>query len=429
MAMIPYDLKFCDYLTELIIDGEIPMERVDDAVRRILKVKRRAGLFERPLTKAADYPLFGSAAHAKVSYDAAAESITLLKNEGILPLDPLRAKILVTGPNANSMRTLDGGWSYSWQGTLANDPKFTGNFHTILAALRNRSSPASVLYQQGVRYIEEGQYYDEEEVSISAVVQTATSEAVGAIVLVVGENSYTEKPGDLQDLQLSDLQLALAEALLATQIPVILVLNEGRPRIISQIVDRCAAVVQVYLPANYGGDAFADILYGRVNPSGKLPYTYPRYRHSIVNYWHKLAEEQTAQPGIYNYEGDWNPQWEFGFGLSYTQFNYSNLVLSSDSIHETDTLNVSVTVTNVGKRPGKEAVLLFISDLQASTAPDVKRLRNFKKIDLAANEYTIVQFQITVRDLSFINADNRRVAEPGEFTIAIGPLKRNFILH
>jgi beta-glucosidase len=391
-------------------------------------VKRRAGLFERPLTRAEDYPAFGSPAHAKVSYDAAAESITLLKNNGVLPLDSARTKILVAGPNADSMRVLDGGWSYSWQGELADDPRFTGGFKTVVNAIRNRSAPARVFYAPGVRYVDGGRFDDEVEVSIENATRMALANAVDVIVLVVGENSYTEKPGDLQDLQLSELQLRLAEALIATKIPVVLVLSEGRPRIVSQIVDRCAAVVLLYLPANYGGEAFADIAFGLVNPSGKLPFTYPRYRNSIVNYWHKLAEEQTAQPGIYNYEGDWNPQWEFGFGLSYTAFNYSNLVLSAETIHVTDTLNVSVTVTNVGTRKGKEAVLLFISDLQASTAPDVKRLRAFKKIELAANEYTVVQFHLKVEDLSFVNADNKRVAEPGEFTVAIGPLRRNFVL-
>jgi beta-glucosidase len=422
MSMIPYDLNFCTYLIELVNEGAVNESRIDDAVRRILRVKARLGLFETPTTSPADFPEFGSADHEKAAYDAACESITLLKNrQNYLPI-PTSTRLLVTGPNANSIRALDGGWSYSWQGGSA--PLYASRYHTILTACQVRFS--DVVFEEGVAYNNSGKYWEEYEVGIPAAV--AAAKDADWILLCVGENSYTEKPGDLQDLSLSNLQLRLARALVETGVPIILVLNEGRPRIIEKFVDDCYAVLQTYLPGNFGADALVDILTARVNPSGRLPYTYPRYPHSLVNYWHKYSEEQTAQPGAYNYESDWSPLWEFGYGLSYSFFGYSDLKLSSTTMRESDTLKVSVTVTNVGPYDGKETVLLYTSDLYATTAPDVKRLRKFTKIWMADETSTVVNFELTVDDLSFVNTENKRVAEPGEFMITIGTLNQTFTL-
>jgi beta-glucosidase len=320
------------------------------------------------------------------------------------------------------MRVLDGGWSYSWQGDAVN--RYTSQYRTVLKAIQNVHGTANVVFREGVQYSVTGKYYDDSDVGIAAAVDAAKT--VDVVILVVGENSYTEKPGDLQDLALSDNQLKLARALIDTGKPVVLVLSEGRPRIINRFVDDCKAVLQLYLPGNFGGDALADILFGKVNPSGRLPYNYPRYPHSLVNYWHKLAEEQTASPGAYNYESDYSPLWEFGTGLSYTTFQYSGLTLSSSTMHTNDTLTVSVTVKNTGARAGKEAVLLYTSDLYASTAPDARRLRKFTKIELAAGASQVVTFKLVARDLSFVNTANKRITEPGEFRIRIGSLSQTF---
>jgi beta-glucosidase len=424
MGMIPYDLKFCDLLTELVVEEEIPMARIDDAVRRILRVKARAGLWSQPTTNSEDYPQFGSAEFERASYDAAVESITLLKNENnILPLAP-GTKVLVTGPNANSVRCLDGGWSYSWQGEKAN--QFTAKYDTILSAIEKVNGRANTVFSEGVRYAENGLYWEDEEVSIADAVAKAAP--VDVVVLVLGENSYTEKPGDLQDIALSERQVELAKAVIAVGKPVVLALNAGRPRVIDEFHDDLAAFVQLYLPANFGGNAFADILFGNANPSGKLPYNYPRYRNALINYWHKYSEEQTAQPGIYNYESDYSPLYEFGDGLSYTNYSYENLRVSRPSMGFDESLTVTIWIRNVGNRDGKESILVFISDLQASTAPDVRRLKKFTKVEIKAGDLVELQFGIRVDDLSFINTENKRVAEPGEFTITIGDQKQNFFL-
>jgi beta-glucosidase len=413
MSMIPVDLQFCVWLAELVTEGAVPLARIDDAVRRILRVKARLGLFRTATTSAADYPDFGSPTFEKAAYDAAAESITLLKNDGnILPL-AVGTRVLVAGPNAHSMRALNGGWSYSWQGHAV--PQFTAQYRTILQAIQAVNADATG-YAQGVAYLETGKYWEEREVDITAAV-TAVRD-VDCIILAVGENSYCEKRGDLRDLSLSALQLKLAEALIETGKPVVLVLSEGRPRIIERIVDRVRAVLQIYLPGNFGGDAVADVLFGVVNPSGRLPYSYPRYPHSLINYWHKYSEEQP----------DDLPLWEFGHGLSYTTFAYSDLTLSKSVIKPADTLTVKVTVANKGALRGKEAVLLFVSDLWASTAPDTKRLRRFTKIELEPGEAQVVTFELTVADLSFVNIENKFVAEPGEFTIAVATEHANFLL-
>ena len=424
MAMIPYNFKFCDNLIELVHEGAVPMERIDDAVRRILKMKMKLNLFEHPFDETGDYPLFGSKEFEQDSYKAASEAITLLKNKNnILPLAKDK-KVLVCGPNANSMRTLDGGWSYSWQGEKT--AKFTGQHNTILEAIQNEIGKDNVGYVSGVSYVDGGKYWEEKETGIQDAIAKASG--VDYIILCLGENSYTEKPGDLQDLTLSELQIKLAKELSATGKPVILVLNEGRPRIISKFEDKMAATVLVYLPGNFGGDALADILFGDVNPSGKLPYTYPRYANSLINYWHKYSEEQAKAEGMYNYESDYSPLYEFGSGLSYTTFKYSDLKLSKKVISSNENLQVSVIVTNTGKVAGKETVLLYLSDLYASLAPDMKRLKGFDKIYLQSGESKTVKFTLTKKELSFVNIDNKTIAEPGEFEVKIGDQKARFEL-
>jgi beta-glucosidase len=424
MAMIPYNYDFCDHLIELVNEGAVSMERIDDAVRRILKMKFELNLFERPYENPANYPLFGSQEFRKAAYETAVESMTLLKNENeILPLASNK-KILVTGPNANSMRSLNGGWSYSWLGDKTE--QYAGEYNTILEAVRKNVGEKNVIYSPGVAWVETGKYWEEKEISIKAAVRAARK--ADYILLCVGENSYTEKPGDTHDLALSDLQIALAKALQATGKPVILVLNQGRPRIINRIDEKSKAILMSYLPGNFGGDAIADVIFGKQNPSGKLPYTYPKYPHSHVNYWHKYSEEQTRAEGMYNYESDYAPLYEFGHGLSYTTFEYSNLKLSKTKITEDETLEVSVEVRNTGKRDGKEAVLLYLSDLYASLAPDMKRLKGFEKIELKAGETKTVKFKITKAELSFVNIDSKTIVEPGNFEIKIGKLKAGFEL-
>ena len=424
MAMIPYNYDFCDHLIELVNEGAVSMERIDDAVRRILKMKFELNLFERPYENPADYPLFGSQEFRKAAYETAVESMTLLKNENeILPLASNK-KILVTGPNANSMRSLNGGWSYSWLGDKTE--QYAGEYNTILEAVRKNAGEKNVIYSPGVAWVETGKYWEEKEISIKAAVRAARK--ADYILLCVGENSYTEKPGDTHDLALSDLQIALAKALQATGKPVILVLNQGRPRIINRIDEKSKAILMSYLPGNFGGDAIADVIFGKQNPSGKLPYTYPKYPHSHVNYWHKYSEEQTRAEGMYNYESDYSPLYEFGHGLSYTTFEYSNLKLSNTKITEDETLEVSVDVRNTGKRDGKEAVLLYLSDLYASLAPDMKRLKGFEKIELKAGETKTVKFKITKTEMSFVNIDSKTIVEPGNFEIKIGNLKAGFEL-
>jgi len=425
MSMIPNDVAFCDDLVALVREGAVKMDRIDDAVRRILKVKMQLNLFERPYDITKEYPLFGSAEFARDSYLAASEAITLLKNiNNVLPLSKNK-KVLVCGPNANSMRTLNGGWSYSWQGEKA--ALFTGKYNTILKAIQHKVGESNVTYVPGVLYNETGKYWEEQEVSIQDAVQKA--EDVDYIVLCLGENSYTEKPGDLNDLTLSDLQTQLANGLAATGKPVVLVLNEGRPRIISKFEDKMAATLMIYLPANFGGDALAGILYGDINPSGKLPITYPRYSNSLINYWHKYSEEQVKSAGMYDYESDYSPLYEFGHGISYTTFAYSDLKVSKKVITADENLQVSVTVTNTGKVAGKESVLLFLSDLYASLAPDMKRLKGFEKINLQSGESKTVKFILTQKELSFVTIDNKSIVEPGDFELKIGDQKARFTLN
>ncbi|MCC2545578.1 glycoside hydrolase family 3 C-terminal domain-containing protein [Hymenobacter sp. BT175] len=428
MAMVPYQYEaFCNNLVALVKEGKVKPERVDDAVRRILRVKFALGLFEQPATNPKDYPLFGSREFDQAGYQMAAEAITLLKNEnGLLPLKKT-ARVLVTGPNANSMRTLNGAWTYSWQGEKVED--FAARYNTILEAVQKEIGAGNVRYVPGVSYNmkPEGKYYDEQADKLEEAV--AAAKDVDVVLLCLGENSYAEKPGDLNDLYLSDLQTQLALRLAATGKPVVLVLNEGRPRVISRFEQRMPAIVQTYLPGNYGGDALADVLFGDVNPSGRLPYTYPRYPNALVSYIHKYAEEQKKAEGVYNYEADYNPQWEFGHGLSYTTFAYANLQLDQPTVPLNGQLKVSVQVTNTGSRDGMETVHLYTSDLAATAiAPDVRRLRRFEKVALKPGETRTITFTLPTEELAYSGRTGEKILEAGEYDLRIGNQVKRFTL-
>ena len=421
MSMVPYQYEvFADNLIELVKSGEVKESRIDDAVKRILKVKFALNLFETPVTHYENYPKFGSKEFEQAAYDMAAESITLLKNEdNILPLDK-NVKVLITGPNANSMRTLNGAWTYSWQGEKTAE--FAESYNTILEAIQHEIGAENVIFEPGVTYVEGGKYYEEEKVEFEKAISAAKK--VDYVILALGENTYTEKPGDLNDLYLSDHQTELARELAKTGTPVILVLTEGRPRIISKFERDMKGIVQAYLPGNFGGDALADILFGDVNPSGKLPYNYPRYPNSLIPYIHKPSEEQAKAEGVYNYEADYNPQFFFGDGLSYTTFEYSDLKLDKNQISTTGSVTVKVNVTNTGKRAGKEVVELYSSDLYAShSTPDVKRLRRFEKIFLEPGETKTVTFTLNVKDLAYFTPKGESLVEPGDFELMVEDLK------
>ena len=426
MSMIPYQYEtFTNGLVELVKEGKVSEERINDAVRRILRVKYALNLFDNPVTNPEDYPEFGSEEFEQAAYNMAAESITLLKNEeDILPLSKDK-KVLVVGPNANSMRTLNGAWSYSWQGEKTDE--FAGEYNTILEAVQNEIGKEKVNYVPGVSYKMDGKYWEEYADRMEEAVAAAAN--VDVVLLALGENTSTEKPGDLSDLYLSDLQTELAQKLAATGKPVVLILNEGRPRIISRFEPEMEAIVQAYQPGNFGGDALADVLFGDVNPSGKLPYNYPRYPNSLVPYIHKPSEEQKKSEGVYDYEADYHPQYEFGHGLSYTTFEYSNLQLDKEELTKEGKLTVSVEVTNSGEREGKEAVELYTSDLYASSVtPDVKRLRRFEKISLKPGESKVVTFTLTSDDLAYTDRNGEKLIETGEFDVLVGDLSKRFTL-
>lgn len=417
MSMVPYEWNFCTYLKELVEEGEVSMERIDDAVRRILRMKYRLNLFERPYWEVGEYPDFGSEKHAYAALKSAEESITLLKNEnGILPLDS-SVRILITGPNANSMRTLNGGWTLSWQGEKAD--VYASDYNTILEALIHRVGSGQIVYEPGVTYkvadppTTSIPYWAENEPEIEKAVAAAGK--VDYILLCVGENSYCETPGNLDDLTLSANQMRLAKALASTGKPIILILNEGRPRIISEIEPLVKAIVHVYLPGNYGGDALANILYGDVNPSGKLPYTYPRSVNSLITYDHKPCESLDKMEGAYDYDAIVSVQWAFGYGLSYTTFAYSNLEVNQKDFLAGDTLTFTVDVENTGNQLGKETVMLFINDVVASLTPDVRRLRAFEKIELRPGEKKTVTLAVEANDLAFVDQHGRWALEKGLF--------------
>ena len=424
MSMDPYSVDFCILLKELVQEGKVPMSRIDDAVRRILRLKYRLGLFDEPNTGGKGYEKFGSQEFAQKSLRAAEESIVLLKNEGsILPLAPAsqQKKILLTGPNANQMRCLHGGWSYTWQGSGAED--LAAKYNTIYEALCNKYGKGNIILEQGVTYNERGQYYEENEPQIERAVSAAQQADI--IIACIGENSYTETPGNLNDLWLSENQRNLVKALAKTGKPIILVLNEGRPRLIADIEPLAKAVLHIFLPGNYGADALANLLSGEANFSAKMPYTYPREINSLNTYDYKVSEEVGTMAGAYNYDAKVSLQWPFGYGLSYTTFDYVNLRVDKTSFTADDVLTVTVDVKNTGNRAGKEAVLLYSSDLIASIVPDNRRLRDFTKVVLAPGETKTVTFQLPAKELAFVGADGRWTLEEGDFTLKVGKLTQN----
>lgn len=415
MVMEPYNADACGYLIELVKEGKVPMSRIDDACRRVLRMKFRLGLFENPTQKLKNYPKFGGEEFAKIALDGATESMVLLKNEaGILPLQQGK-KILLTGPNANQMRCLDGGWSYTWQGHRTDE--FAGKYNTIYEAFCNEYGKENVILNQGVTYNEKGKYWEENEPDIEAAVAAAKDADV--IVACIGENSYTETPGNLTDLWLSENQRNLVKALAKTGKPIILVLNEGRPRLIADIEPLAQGVIDIFLPGNYGGDALAQLVAGKQNFSGKMPYTYPKEINSLANYDFKKSEEVGTMEGAYDYNAKITQQWGFGQGLSYTTYEYSNLKVSQSNFRHGDVIKVSVDVKNTGKVAGKESVLLFSSDLIASMVPDGRRLRAFDKVELQPGETKTVTFSLKADDLAFVGYDGKWILEEGDFKLMI----------
>ena len=414
MSMIPHQVEFCTLLIELVKEGKVSQERIDDAVSRIVRLKLRLGLMERPNTYLADYPKFHGAEIRQACYDAAAESVTLLKNEGnILPL-AANTKVLVAGPNADLMRPLCGGWSYSWQGDAVD--RVLPDGVTLLDAIRNNST-TNVRYAAGVEYLNDRRNFEAEgNIDIQAAVRAA--KGVDVILLCLGENSYCETPGNITDMAISPNQQALAKALIATGKPVVLILNEGRGRIISSFVDGVKAVLHTYLPGTEGAQAVADIIYGKVNPSGRLPYTYQRYPHAMTTYDHKVSEQVETMEGAYDYNAVVSVQWAFGYGLSYTPFEYSNLrVVEGSEFKAGDTIRIAVDVKNCGTRSAKHSVLLFINDDVASVIPDARRLRDFTKIEFAAGQSKTVEFELSAEELAFVGQDGKWHLEEGTFTI------------
>ena len=415
MIMEPYSCDACGYLVELVKEGKIPMSRIDDACRRVLRMKYRLDLFKNPTQKLKNYPKFGGEEFAKLALEGATESMVLLKNEGnILPLQHGK-KILLTGPNANQMRCLDGGWSYTWQGHRADE--FAGKYNTIYEAFCNEYGKENVILNQGVTYNEKGKYWEENEPQILGAVAAAKDADV--IVACIGENSYTETPGNLTDLWLSENQRNLVKALAQTGKPVILVLNEGRPRLIADIEPTAQGIINILIPGNMGGDALVNLVSGKSNFSGKMPYTYPKEINSLANYDFKKSEEVGTMEGAYDYNAKITQQWGFGYGLSYTSYKYSNLKVSQSDFRHGDIIKVSVDVKNTGKVAGKESVLLFSSDLIASMVPDGRRLRAFDKVELQPGETKTMTFELKADDLAFVGWNGKWRLEEGDFKLMI----------
>ena len=420
MSMVPYEVSFCDYLKELVEEGEVSMNRIDDAVARVLRLKYRLGLFEHPYWGIQEYDQFGSKVFADEALLAAEESEVLLKNENnLLPLKR-GVKILLAGPNANSMRCLNGGWSYTWQGHRADE--FAGAYHTIYEALCDKFGKENIVYEPGVTYApyKNDNWWEENTPEIDKAV--SATEGVDVIIACIGENSYCETPGNMNDLALSANQRELVKALAATGKPVILILNQGRPRIVNDIVPLAKAVVNVMLPGNYGGDALANLLSGDANFSAKMPFTYPRFINSLATYDYKPCENMGQMGGNYNYDAIMDVQWPFGYGLSYTTYEYANLKVNKTVFGVEDELIFSIDVRNIGKRAGKEAVLLFSKDLVASSTPDNIRLRNFTKVSLLPGETKNVVMKIKASDLAFVGYDGKWRLEKGDFKVKCGDL-------
>jgi beta-glucosidase len=410
MSMVPSDYSFSNLLLELAQEGKVPASSIDQAVRRILTVKYQLGLFDDPLRGIDSKTVIGSPESRRVSLEAARESITLLKNENhTLPLAKT-AHVLVTGPDADSLIPLNNGWSYTWQGDRAS--MYPKDRATILKAIQEKIGAANVTFVPGATY--------NKEVDITKAAEAASK--ADAVVICLGEWAYAETPGNIPDLTLPDAQLFLALKIMETKKPVIVVLTEGRPRIISRIADPAKAIVMAYNPSNEGGQAIADVLFGDVNPSGKLPITYPRSAHRLFTYDHKVFEGEDWGEG----KAMAAPQFEFGSGLSYTTFSYSDMHVAPASASGSQSVRVDVTVKNSGERSGKEVVQLYLNERFASVTPPLKRLKRFAKILLQPGESRQVSFELTSEDLSFIGVDNKRVVEPGVFDVRVAGLHQSF---
>ncbi len=409
MSMVPLDFTFYDHLLALVREGAVPEARIDEAVGRILQLKAELGLFVNPYPQPEGAEHFACEQHRAAALQAAQESITLLKNSAnLLPLRP-NIKILVTGPTAAKRSSLNGGWTITWQGD--REELYPNDTPTILEAIRAVVGPERVKYVPGVEVAR--------EIDIKAAITAARKADV--VIACLGEDPYCETPGNITDLTLPEPQLRLVSALAETKVPVVVVLVEGRPRTITAIANKAAAILMAYLPGAHGGQAVADILFGRVNPSGKLPITYPKACNDLTLYDHKYSENA-------NSFNRYDPLFPFGFGLSYTTFAYSDLVLDKSTLRRGDSLAVSVTVQNTGSRSGKEVVQLYLSDLCASVTPSVRRLKRFSKVELMPGERKTVRFVLNEKDLSFIGRDNRPTIEPGEFMVRVGDLEQSFVL-
>ncbi|MGB0933322.1 MAG: beta-glucosidase family protein [Lishizhenia sp.] len=414
MSMVPYNpqyKEYCKLLHEALLEELVTMERLDDAVRRILRVKYALGLFEKDMGQQASYPDFGSIKHQEIALNSALESITLLKNDEVLPLNTDQ-KILVAGPTSNNLIFLNGAWTHTWQG---NDTSFnTKNRSSIYEAVKNKVGNDNCSLSLGVELLNENgnevsKFLDLEDFKSKA-------EASDIILLCLGELPATEKPGDINALDLTPEQIELAKIAYASNKPVVLILLEGRPRIIREIVDDAKAIVQCYLPGDFGADALVKLLFGEENFSGKLPYTYPRFNGQIEFYDHPRSVDRSKSNDFDAY----NPQWNFGFGLGYTNFSYSNLAISKSQIAQSDTLLISVDVTNNGSIQAKEIIQLYISDHFASVVPNGKTLKRFKKVNFLPNETKTINFAINSKDLQFVGVDDKWISELGFFSIMIG---------
>ncbi len=427
MSMVPNSFSFSDHLIELVKERKVPMTRIDDAVRRILRVKYELGLFENPLPNPVVKNNFNKPEYVEASLQAARETMTLLKNEGnILPL-PKNKKVLVTGPTADSLISLNNGWTWTWQGS---EPSlYPKNKMTIQAAIKQKVGDRNFEFRQGTAITRPPNtpvggtpvMYDVEVDVAKAVAEAKDSDYV---VLCLGEGSYTETPGNITDLTLPETQLRFAEQIIATGKPVILVLVEGRPRLISRIAEKVKGVLLAYNPSDEGGRAVADVLFGDYNPNGKLPFTYPRSTNNLLTYDHKLFEVEATSFG----NTATQPQFEFGSGLSYTTYRYSDLNVSSRSVAPMGNVNVSVKVTNTGSRAGKETVILYLRDEAATLAPPGRRVKRFAKVYLEPNQSKTLTFTLSRGDLSFIDANSRSVVEPGDFSVMVGGLTEKFTL-
>ena len=417
MSMDPYDADFCTLLKELVEEGKVPMSRIDDAVSRIIRMKIRLGLFDTPTWDKADYPKYGSEEFAAVALQAAEEAEVLLKNNAaVLPIAQGK-KILVCGPNANTIRGLNGGWSYTWQGQQGD--VIGERYNTILEAMRNEYGESAILYAEGSRYM--GDQWDAEYGDESMLAEvTAKARQADVVMVCVGENSYCETPGNLNELDLPQCQQDIVRAAAKAGKPIVLVLNEGRPRIVRDIEPLCDAVIDIFLPGNYGGDALARLVSGKANFSAKMPISYPKYGQSLTTYDYKPCEQTDVMEGAYNYDAVVSQQWAFGYGISYTTFAYNNLTIDKGTFTANDSLTVSVDVTNTGAVAGKEPVLLFSSDLVATCTPDNRRLRAFDKVSLEPGETKTVTFHLPASALAFTDDYGQWVIEEGDFRFQAG---------